>query len=152
MARRGGVHHHELPLGLPNQPRKRLKYRNFLGAGRAQVFFQQGAARVVQIFAFGLEDVLAVIFCFGVGVNAADRQVRHLARQRLIQVRGGVGGGQVNGEASLCQRYRQGCGHRRFAHAALAHRHNQAAACLRQFVYQGAEGGEGLGFGLGGFG
>ena len=42
MAGRRGIHHHELLAGLADDPGKRLKDGNFLGAGRTQIFLEEG--------------------------------------------------------------------------------------------------------------
>ena len=49
-----GIHHHELLAGFPDNAGKRLEHGDFLGTGRAQVFFQQRTALCIELCAFGL--------------------------------------------------------------------------------------------------
>jgi hypothetical protein len=44
-----GVHHHELPARLADDAREGLEHGDLFGAGRAQVFLQQGAPGGIEL-------------------------------------------------------------------------------------------------------
>jgi hypothetical protein len=78
-------------------------------------------------------------------VDAAHLQARQAAAERVGQVGGRVGGGQVHAVAALHQAHRQRRGDGGLAHAALAHDHDQAVPRGGQFIGQRASGSAGKG-------
>ncbi len=75
VAGRRGIHHDEFLARFADDARESLEDGDFLGAGRAQIFFQQRAALGVELRAFGLQNMLPVALGFGVRVDAADGQL-----------------------------------------------------------------------------
>ena len=136
MAGRRGVHHDEFLARLADDAREGLKDGDFLGAGRAQILFEQGAPLGVELRAFRPQHFLPVALGFGVGVDAADRQMLHGAMQRLGEMRGRVGGGEMNRQPAPRQfdgdRRRQ----RRLADAALAHQHDKPMAVGGDVIHE----------------
>lgn len=57
MAGRRGIHHHEPLAGLADDPGKRLKDGNFLGAGRTQIFLEEGTPLGVERCSPAFDDV-----------------------------------------------------------------------------------------------
>ncbi len=78
----------------------------------AQVFFQQGAAFGIELRALGFHHMLAVARRSFLRVDTAERQVGKRAFQRIGQVRGRVGGGEVHGQAPARQLHGDGSGQR----------------------------------------
>ena len=128
MPGRRGVHHHELFSRLANYARKSLKDGDFLGAGRAQILFEQRPALGVKRRAFGRHYLLAIALDFGVRIDAADREMVERAVQRFRQMGRRVGGGEMHREPTTGQFDSDGGGQGGFADAAFAHQHNQSAA------------------------
>ena len=75
VAGRRGVHHHEFFARLANDAREGLENRDFLGAGRTQIFFEQRAALGVELRALCRQYLPTIAFGFGVRVDAADREI-----------------------------------------------------------------------------
>ena len=82
------------------------------------------------------QHLLPVALGFGVGVDAADRQMLHGAMQRLGEMRGRVGGGEMNRQPATRQFDGDGRRQRRLADAALAHQHDQPMAVGGDVVHQ----------------
>jgi hypothetical protein len=92
----------------------------------------------VQLGALGLQDLLgAVALGFGVGVDAADSlRWGSAAVQRVGQVGGRIGGGQVHRQAAPGQLHGHGRRQGGLADPALAHQHHQAVAVGGDAVHQ----------------
>ena len=131
-----GVHHHKLAPRLADDPGEGLEDGDLLGAGRTQVFFQQRPALGVELGALGIEHMLAVARRLGGRVDAADGELIERAFQRLGQVGGRVGGGEMHRQAAPGKLHRHRRGEGRLAHAALAHQHHQPVAVGGDAVHQ----------------
>jgi hypothetical protein len=145
-------------FALADHAAEGVEHGHLFGAGRLQVFQHQGLAIGIQVLAFGGHDFGDVGLGFGHGVYAVHLQAGQLARQRLADVGGRVGGGEVDAVAALHQAHGQRGGDGGFAHAALAHDHDEPVPGAGQLVGQlaqgvgGEGGGRGVHAGRGGFG
>ena len=128
VAGRRGVHHHEFLARLADDARESLKDGDFLGAGRAQIFFEQRAALRVELRALRRQHLLTVALGFGVRVDAAHRQIFQRAMQRFGEMRGRIGRGEMHGQPAMRQFDGDGRRQGGFADAAFAHQHHEAVA------------------------
>ena len=124
----GGVHHDELLACFADRARKSLEHGDFLGAGRAQIFFQQCASCRVELCALGGEYMLAVTLGLQLRIDPAHRQIVERTIERVGQMSGRVRRRQVDRQAATGQFDRHRSGHRGLADAAFTHQHHQAMA------------------------
>ena len=134
-----GVHNHEFPPSLPNNPGKGLEHGNFLGAGGAQIFLEHSAAFGIQVGATGCHDMFAVCLGFHLWIDAADGEMVNVTRQSFGQVCRRIGRGQQYLVATGCQFHRDRCGDGGFTDPALAHGHDQTFAIGLNLVCQARE-------------
>jgi hypothetical protein len=132
-----GVHHHELPARLADDAREGLEHGDLLGAGRAQVFFQHGAARrhraAAPLVASTWGGSASVTSCGSMRLT-----VRCSSVPSSVSARCAAGSEVVRctGRPRRRQFHRHRRGQRGLAHAALAHQHDQAVAIGGDVVHQ----------------
>ena len=86
--------------------------------------------------AFAFEYLLAIALGFGLWIDPADAQVIQCAIERIRQMGGRIGGGQMHRIATARQFNRQRRGQGRFADPALAHQHDQTVTVSGNFIDQ----------------
>jgi hypothetical protein len=97
-----------------------VEHGHLFGAGRLQVYQQQGLAVGVEALPLAGHDFGNVGLRFGHRVDVVHLQTGQLARERLADVGYRVGGGQMHAVAALHQVHRQRGGNGGFARPALA--------------------------------
>ena len=115
---------------------------DFLGAGRSQVFAEQGFALLVEIAATRRHDLCDVPFCLHLRVDPIDRETRNLAIDDEREMGGRIRGAEVNDVTASQEAYGDSRGNRRLADAALTHDHNQSPSRAREIVDQLVEAGK----------
>ena len=131
-----GVEHDDPLACRVDRARERAEHGDLLGAWRAQVFFEQRAALLVEADR-GREHLFGVAGRFDCGVDALHQQaVWRGIGQRVGDVSGGVGRGEGDVVAAVDQRDRDRGRERRLADSAFAHRHDDAVAGGVQLVDQ----------------
>jgi hypothetical protein len=131
-----GVEHDEAFRALADFAGKGAEHGDFLGAGRAQVFFEQGAAGGVHLSALICQDLGCVGGGFGSGIDLAEREAVQPPSERLRDVRGGIGGAEMDAVTAFREQHGDSGGDRRFADAAFAHGHDDAVALLLDAVHE----------------
>jgi hypothetical protein len=81
VASRCGVHDHEVVARFDNHPREGLKDGDFLGAGRAQIFFEQGAPLSIELRALRRQ----LTFCMGMIISQSGRAPGDSPRQPWLR-------------------------------------------------------------------
>ena len=131
---RRGIEHDERLLAAGNLAGERPEYRDLLGAGRAQIFFEQRSARFIHVAPGRLHHMSRVGLRLGCRINPPDRQLRLRVTQSVGHVRGGIGRREMHGKPALGQGDRDGSRERRLADTTLAHRHDDAVPALCDFI------------------
>ncbi len=134
-----GVEHHKGGARFVDDAAEGVEHGHLFGAGRLQVFEQQGLALFVERLATRGHDLGDVGLGLGLGVDAADLEAFEAAVQRVGHVGRRVGGGEVHAVAALHQAHGERGGDGGFAHAAFAHDHDEAVARGGEFVGQAGE-------------
>ena len=129
-----GVEHHHGIARHGHGMGEGVKYRDFLGAWRTQVLQQQRAGWFVQCLAARGHYFVNVFLGLGARVDALHAEVRHLARQRIGEMGGGIGGAEMHRDTARREADRDGRGYGGLADTALAHDHDEPAPGGGQFI------------------
>ena len=123
-----GVDDDELVSRFADGTREGLEHSDFFGAGRLEILFEHHPAAVVERCTLGGEHMFAVGAGGLGGVDTRHVQVVQGAVQRVGEVTGGVGGGQMHQMSAVGQGDRDSGGDGGLADPALAHTHDQTVA------------------------
>ena len=127
-----GVDDDVLVAAETQQVRERLEDREFFGAWRAQVFFEQRALFGIEP-ACGSQFVVDVVLHFGVWVDPADGESGRRVGDEVGWSARRICCREVGSETVVRESLRDGNGDRRLTDASLAHHHDHARARLYEF-------------------
>ena len=130
------IHHDKLILGFTEHPGDRGEHRDFLGAGRLEVFFKERAARGVEPRSLRFHHVRPVFFRLILGVNPGDREIGERAVKRFLNVGRRVTGREMDFVPERREARRDRGRYRGFADTAFPKHHDETVAGGRDFVHE----------------